>query len=56
MDLTLKFDMQEVVAALGDVEHGDCEVLTLTGQLKEVFGGTPIGGLDWVRIIKKGTK
>ena len=57
MDLTLKFDKQEVVAALealGEVSDGDCVVLTLTGNLKEAFGGTAISGQDVVRIIKKG--
>jgi len=53
LDLTLKFDTQEVVAALGDVSDGDCLVLTITGNLKEEFGGTPIVGEDVVRILKK---
>jgi hypothetical protein len=53
MDLTIKFKMQEIVAALGDVSDGDCLVLTLTGTLKEEFGGTAIMGEDVVRIIKK---
>ena len=50
-DLTLKFDRQEIVAALGDVEDGDCMVLTLEGQLMD---GTPIIGRDVVVILKKG--
>lgn len=53
-DLTLKFDTQEVVAMLGDVEDGDVMVLTLTGNLTEEFGGIPIVGEDVVRIVKKG--
>lgn len=53
MDLTLKFDTQEIVAALGPVNDGDCLLLVLTGNLKEEFGGTPISGADVVRIIKK---
>jgi hypothetical protein len=52
-DLTLKFDTQEIVAALGDVNDGDVMVLHLTGNLTEEFGGTPIVGEDVVRIIKK---
>ena len=57
LDLTLKFDVQEVVAALGEVEDGDCVVLTLTGNLKDEFGGTAIVGEDVVKIIvKKGGK
>jgi hypothetical protein len=52
-DLTLKFDTQEVVAALGEVSDGDCLVLALTGELKEEFGGTPIFGEDVILILKK---
>ncbi|UCG70303.1 MAG: hypothetical protein JSV09_04605 [Thermoplasmata archaeon] len=48
MDLTLKFDKQAVVAVLGKVQDGDCLVLTLTGNLQEEFGGTPIVGEDVV--------
>ena len=51
MDLTLKFDTQEVVAALGAVEDGQCLVLTLTGFL---FGGEEIVGEDVINIIEKG--
>jgi len=53
LDLTLKFDTQEVVAALGDVNDGDIIVLKLTGNLKEEFDGTPIVGEDVVVILKK---
>lgn len=56
LDLTLKFDTQEVVAALGDVNDGDVLVLQLTGNLMEEFGGTPILGEDVVVILKKGKK
>jgi hypothetical protein len=51
LDLTLKFDNQEIVAALGAVEDGECLVLTLTGNL---LGGAPIVGEDEIIIIKKG--
>ncbi len=51
LDLTLKFDMQTIVAALGDVEDGDCLALILEGQLLD---GTPIVGEDVVIILKKG--
>jgi hypothetical protein len=54
MDLTVKFDNQEVVEALGDLEDRDCLVLTLTGNLKEEFGGTSIVGEDVTLILKKG--
>jgi hypothetical protein len=53
LDLTLKFDTQEIVAALGDVEDGDCVVLHLTGNLMEEYDGTPILGEDVVVILKK---
>ncbi|MBL7208953.1 MAG: hypothetical protein ISS52_02520 [Dehalococcoidia bacterium] len=54
LDLTLKFSTQDVVDALGDVSDGDCLVLTLIGNLKEEFDGTPIVGEDVVVILKKG--
>jgi hypothetical protein len=53
LDLTLKFNVQEVVAALGDLNDGDVFVLHLTGNLLEEYGGTPIVGEDVVRITKK---
>jgi len=54
LDLTLKFDAQEIVAALGAVEDGDVLVLELTGNLLIGFGGTPIVGEDVIIIITKG--
>ena len=51
LDLTLKFDTQEVVDALDTVNDGDCVVLELTGELT---GDGLISGWDVVRIIKKG--
>jgi len=53
-DLTLKFEVQEIVAALGEVEDGDILPLTLTGNLAEEHGGSPIQGQDVVQILKKG--
>jgi probable HAF family extracellular repeat protein len=53
-DLTMKFDKQEIVAAMGEVEDGQVLVLQLTGNLKEEFDGTPIEGEDVVVIKKKG--
>jgi hypothetical protein len=50
-DLTLKFDAQEVIAALGDVVDGQCLVVKLTGNLKEEFGGIPISAQDVLLII-----
>jgi hypothetical protein len=51
MDLTLKFDTQALVNALklGDVS-GQTIKLTLTGKLREEFGGTPIKGEDCTRV------
>jgi hypothetical protein len=53
MDLSLKFNAQEIVSALGDVDDRDVVVLHLTGNLKPEFGGRPIFGEDVVLIIKK---
>jgi hypothetical protein len=49
MDLTLTFDKQDIVAALGEVEDGDCLVLFVTGDLLD---GTPFIGEDVVLILK----
>jgi N-acetylneuraminic acid mutarotase len=51
-DLTLKFDTQELIAALGSVNNGDELILTITGNLSD---GTPIEGSDCV-IIKAKSK
>lgn len=53
MDLTLNFKSQELVTAIGAVADGDELVLTLTGDLLEEFGGTPIIGEDVIVILKK---
>jgi len=53
-DLTLKFAAPEVIAALGDVSDGECLVVTLTGNLKAEFGGTPILAHDVLLIIDRG--
>lgn len=55
LDATLKFDTQEVIAALGEaVLDGACLVAQLTGNLRESFGGTEIVGEDVIRINCKG--
>ena len=69
IDLTLKFDSQELVTTLGEVTGGECLVTTfgevtdgecleleLTGNLDEEFGGAPIEGRDVVVIKKKGRR
>jgi hypothetical protein len=48
-DLTLQFDAEAVIAALGDVSDGDVVVVQLTGQLRD---GTPIMGEDVIVIIR----
>ena len=51
MDLTLKFDTQELVSCLVLEEvAGETIPLTLTGNLKEEVGGIPITGEDCVWI------
>jgi hypothetical protein len=51
LDLTLKFDIRAVVAALGEISDRDVRVLHLTGNLAE--DGAPFGGEDVVVILKK---
>jgi len=53
LDLGLKFSAQEVAAMLGPIADGDVLVLTLTANLKEEFGGTPLVGEDVIRILMK---
>ena len=53
MDLTLKYTSQELVEAIGEVADGVVLILTLTGELLEEFGGTPIIGQDVIVILKK---
>jgi len=53
MDLTLKFNAQEIVGAIGPVADGDELVLELTGLLHD---GTPITGADCIIIRAKGKK
>lgn len=51
LDLTLKFDTQEIVTALGDVEDGDVLVLTAKVTMED---GAMKEASDCIRIIKKG--
>ena len=51
LDLTLKFETQKIVDALGDVNHGDVRVLALTGVLFDPMPfETPIEGADCIVI------
>lgn len=53
LDLTLKFNNQDIVGAIGMVSDGEILVLKLSGNLKKEFGASPIVGEDIVVIIKK---
>jgi hypothetical protein len=53
LDLTLKFDTQGIVEALGEVVNGEEWVLTLTGVLSD---GTSIEGEDCIRVKKPRAK
>lgn len=50
LDLTFKFDKEEVVNALGFVNDEDVLTLSIVGVLEEEFGGTLLSGQDCVRI------
>jgi len=50
-DLTLKFDKQAILNAIGEVENGEELILELTGTLRD---GTPIIGEDCIIIRAKG--
>ncbi|MCK4808661.1 MAG: hypothetical protein KAS90_03510 [Candidatus Aenigmarchaeota archaeon] len=52
MDLTLKFDTQEVVRLTLTDEMGNTLPLTITGNLMEEFSGTEIEGQDCVRVLE----
>ena len=56
MDLTLKFDTQELVEKLDLCPLDDREEIPLiiTGNLKEEDGGTPIEGEDCIWVLKPG--
>jgi hypothetical protein len=56
LDLTLKYESQEIAAALGEVADGDVIVVTVNGNLMEEYGGTPIFGEDVIVILQKGKK
>ena len=53
MDLTLKFQTQDVVGAIGAVNDDEEVVLVLTGQLLDE---TPFDGADCIKILDKGGK
>lgn len=53
MDLTLHFDTQAVVDKLGANSPQRVRLVTVMGNLKEEFGGTPIIGEDVVLLVGK---
>jgi hypothetical protein len=53
MDLTFKFEAQEIAGALGEVAEGDVLMLSLTGFLMDEFGGTPFVGEDVIIVLMK---
>jgi len=53
LDLTLKFTIQEIVEAIGDVNDGDVVILTISGKL---YDERDFQGADCIVIIKKGSK
>jgi hypothetical protein len=50
LDLALKFNAQEIIEALGDINNGDVLQLGLTGVLSD---GTPFEGWDCVIVISR---
>ncbi|HJH27351.1 MAG TPA: hypothetical protein C5S37_11440 [Methanophagales archaeon] len=57
LDLTLKFSTQDLVEKLNLCPlDGQTIPLTITGNLKEENGGTPIKGEDCIWILKQGKK
>jgi hypothetical protein len=55
MDMTLKFDRQDLVDALGGPpDDNECLVLTLTGNFYEEYGGGPIIGEDVIGYKNRG--
>lgn len=53
MDLSVKFDTQEIVSALGGVSDNDVITMTLTGTMLD---GTEFSGEDIVTILVRGKK
>jgi hypothetical protein len=53
-DLALKYRTQEILSALGELQDDSCVVLSLTGNLKEEYGGEAIEGEDVVLIWNRG--
>ncbi|NIV38627.1 MAG: hypothetical protein GWN58_57185 [Anaerolineae bacterium] len=49
LDLTLKFDLQEIAAAIGSVQDGECRMLHLTAYRND---GEAVVGEDVVLVLK----
>ena len=52
LDLTLKFNIQEVIEALGECYDGEVFMLVISGNLMEEYNGSPIHGGDWIWILE----
>jgi uncharacterized repeat protein (TIGR01451 family) len=55
IDLSLRFDMLKLIQLLKDAGVTGTFPLTITGNLKKEFGGTPIKGTDCIKFISTGT-
>ncbi len=53
LDLTLKFDQSQVLAALGALADGQCAMLDLTGRLLGPDGERELVGQDSVRVLAR---
>jgi hypothetical protein len=56
IDLTFKFDTQELAAALGGVQDGECIVVGLTGNFWPAYGGGRIEGEDVIVILDRAAR
>jgi hypothetical protein len=54
LDLTLKFDTQAIIDAIGPVSDRETLELELTGMLIEELGGISIEGTDCILVLSKG--
>ena len=53
MDLSLKFDAQTIASQITTVDNKACLILTITGKLRDEFGGGQIVGEDVVTALVK---
>jgi hypothetical protein len=53
LDLTLKYEAEDIIAALSPANDGDTRILHITGRFKPEFNYLPIEGSDLVIIFAK---